>query len=300
LRVALHYGCHFLRPSNRVQLDDPIEPTIFDTLIQDLGAISVAYDLKMECCGSSLGRAGNAELSLEIIKSKLKSMKENNVDCIVVSCPQCFIQFDHLQKELKKLDYNFDIPVLYYSELLCLALGIEINDIMRKHHRTQVDSLFEKIDLIQAKNKQIRKFFDLNFMLKCFSCGACENDCIIARMTDFSPNKIIGNLLEGKIEEVLADPSIWMCVDCYLCYELCPMKVGLIDIFTVLRNLATKKGFVPKGIINEFNTFHEKGTVGILSKAARSRVGLKVVKSDVEDLKNLFNIIEKENTSTES
>ncbi|MFX1375222.1 MAG: heterodisulfide reductase-related iron-sulfur binding cluster [Promethearchaeota archaeon] len=300
LKVALHYGCHFLRPSNKIQLDDPLEPTIFDNLIEDLGAQSVDYDLKMECCGGSLVRAGKPELSLEIINAKLASMKEKEVDCIVVCCPQCFIQFDHLQRELKKLDYNFDIPVLYYSELLCLAMGIDIQDMMIKHHRTKVDSLFEKIKVIQEKNEEIRKYFDLNFLLKCYSCGACDDDCIIAKMTDFSPNKIIGNLLKGNIDDVISDPSIWMCLDCYLCYELCPMRVGYIEIFTILRNLAAERGCITKGYETEFNSFCQKGTIGILSKTARKRVGLEFTKPDVGDLKELFNLIERENVKRDS
>ncbi|MFX1428355.1 MAG: CoB--CoM heterodisulfide reductase iron-sulfur subunit B family protein, partial [Promethearchaeota archaeon] len=128
LKVALHYGCHFLRPSNKIQLDDPLEPKIFDKLVEDLGAQSVNYDLKMECCGGSLERAGKPDLSREIINAKLAGVKEKKVDCIVVCCPQCYIQFDHLQQELKKMDYKFDIPVLYYSELLCIALGIDIQE----------------------------------------------------------------------------------------------------------------------------------------------------------------------------
>jgi len=299
LRVAVHYGCHFLRPSNKVQIDDPLEPNIFDDLIKDLGAESIDYNLKMDCCGGNLERAGNSSLSLEIVNAKLESMKEKDVDCIVVCCPQCYMQFDHIQQELKKSDFNYDIPVLYYSELLCLALGLDIRDIIKKHHRTQVDSLFEKVDLIQEKNKEIRKFFDLSFLLKCYSCGACDDDCIISKMTEFSPNALIGKILRGKIDQVISDPSIWMCLDCYLCYELCPMGIGLIEIFTVLRNLAKERGFIPKGYEKEFNTFYEKGIVGMLSKAARSRVGLPSTKPDVGDLKELFNVIERENTKLE-
>ncbi len=299
LRVAVHYGCHFLRPSNKVQTDDPIEPKIFDELIEDLGAESIDYDLKMDCCGGSLERAGNTSLSLEIIQAKLDSIKEKDIDCIVVCCPQCYMQFDHLQQELKKNDAIYDIPVLYYSELLCIALGLDIKDIIKKHHRTQVDSFFEKIDLIQEKNKEIEKFFDLNFLIKCYSCGACDNDCIISKMTEFSPNMIIGKILKGKLNEVISDPAIWMCLDCYLCFELCPFDVGLIKIFTVLRNLAKERGFITKGYENEFNTFHDKGIIGMLSKTARKRVGLPTVKPDVGDLKELFNIIERENTKLE-
>ncbi|HEA70447.1 MAG TPA: hypothetical protein ENH98_00825 [archaeon] len=300
LKIAVHYGCHLIRPSNKVQLDDPIEPKFFDELIKDLGAESVDYSLKMDCCGGSLDRAGKSSLALEIMNAKLSSMKEKKVDCIITSCPQCFIQFDHLQKELKKLDYNYDIPVLYYSELLCITLGIEIQDIIKKNHRTQIETLFEKIELIQEKNKEIQEHFDLNFLLKCYSCGACENDCILAKMTEFSPNEIIGKILNGKLNEVLSDPSIWMCLDCYLCYELCPMRVGLIDIFTILRNLAAEKGFITKGYEGEFNAFYQKGTVGMVSKSARKRVGLEPVQQDVGDLKELFNIIERENAKYDS
>ncbi|MFW9822083.1 MAG: CoB--CoM heterodisulfide reductase iron-sulfur subunit B family protein, partial [Candidatus Thorarchaeota archaeon] len=153
LKVALFYGCHFLRPSNKVQIDDPLEPSVFDNLIEDLGAQSIDYELKMECCGGSLGRAGNPALSSEIISAKLDSIKENGADCIVVCCPQCFIQFDHLQADLKREEIIYDIPVLYYSELLCIALGIDIQEIMNKHHRTQVNSLFNKIEIIKAKNE---------------------------------------------------------------------------------------------------------------------------------------------------
>lgn len=294
LRVAVHSGCHFLRPSNRVQIDDPLRPIIFDELITDLGAESVDYVLKIECCGGSLERAGKANLSLEMLHAKLESIKEQEVDCIVVSCPQCYIQLDHLQQELKKLDYQFDIPVLYYSELLCLAFGIDIRDLIEKFHRTKVNSLFEKIKIIQEKNREIQKYFDLEFLIKCHSCGACENDCILAKMTDFSPKRLINKLLSGKIDETISDPSIWMCLDCYLCFELCPMRVGLVEIFTILRNLATERGYVTKGFATEFKTFHQNGTIGMLSKTARKRVGLEYNKPDVGDLKELFNLIERE------
>jgi heterodisulfide reductase subunit B len=300
LKVALHYGCHFLRPSNKIQLDNPLEPIMFDNLIEDLGAESVNYDLKMECCGGSLERAGKPELSREIVSAKLSNMKGKKVDCIVVCCPQCYIQFDHLQQEFKKLDYEFDIPVIYYSELLCIALGIDIQELMRKHHKTAVDPLFEKIKIIQKKNEKIREYFDLNFLLKCHACGACDNDCIIAKMTDFSPSKIIGNLLNGNIEEVIKDPTIWMCLDCYLCYELCPMRVGLVEIFTILRNLAAQKGYITKGYETEFKNFSQKGIIGMLSKTSRKRVGLEYKTPDIGDLKELFNIIERENVKRDS
>jgi heterodisulfide reductase subunit B len=302
LRVAVHYGCHFLRPSDKIQMDDPMEPHFFDSLIEDLGAKSVDYDRKMDCCGGSLARADNPDSGMELIHTKLESMKEARVDCIVVGCPQCFIQFDHLQQDLKKLDYEYDIPVLYYSELLCIALGIDIRDIIKKFHRTPVDSVFEKVDLIHQKNEEIKKYFDVEFLKKCYSCGACNNDCPVVKISKqpFDPQKIVGKILDGRIDEVIKDPSIWLCLDCYVCYELCPMRVGLVDIFTTLRNLAKERGYITKGFKGEFESFKEMGTVAMFSHSARKRVGLEATKPKLEDLKKLINEIQKEKKLEES
>lgn len=294
LRVAVHYGCHFLRPSNKIQMDDPLEPHIFDNLVEDLGARSIDYTHKMDCCGGSLNRAGYGEVALEIVQAKLESMKTSRIDCIVVGCPECFKQFDHLQEELKNLDYVYDIPVLYYSELLCLALGIEIRDIIEKYHRTPVESVFKKIALIHKRNIEIKKHFNLEFLKKCIICSACDNDCPVAKLTDFKPSRIIQNLLDGNINETISDSAIWMCLDCYLCYEFCPMRIGLVEVFTILRNLANKKNIVPVGFKNEINSFLQRGLTTMVSKTARNRVGLNTTRPELDDLKHLLYMVEKE------
>jgi heterodisulfide reductase subunit B len=297
LRIAVHYGCHFLRPSSKIQMDDPMEPHIFDELIEDLGAESVDYVHKMDCCGGSLTRADNPDSSLEMIHTKLESMKLEKIDCIVVGCPQCFIQFDHLQPELKKLDYEYDIPVFYYSEILCIALGIDIREIIRKYHRVSVDKVFEKVDLIFKKNQEIKQYFNLEFLKKCYACGACNNDCPVAKISknsSFNPQEIVGKILNGQIDEILSNTSIWMCLDCYICYELCPMRIGLVEVFTTLRNLAQQRGFSTKGFNSEFESFRQMGIVAMFSKAARGKVGLNAKKPELEDLKKLFNTIKEE------
>jgi len=289
LRVAVHYGCHFLRPSNKIQMDDPMEPHIFDELITDLGAKSVEYDRKMDCCGGSLARADNPDSGMEMILTKLEIMKERRIDCIVVGCPQCFTQFDHIQEDLKKLDYAYDIPVLYYSELLCIAFGIDIRDAIRRFHRISVDKIFDKVDLIHQKNEEIKKYFDIEFLKKCYACGACSNDCPVAKITSFDPNNIIKKILEGDLDKILEDSSIWMCLDCYVCYELCPMRVGLVDIFTTLRNLARERGHITKGFEGQLDSFKKMGTVAMFSRSARKRVGLSSNRPQLDDLKQIIN-----------
>ncbi|TFF98194.1 MAG: hypothetical protein EU541_07140 [Promethearchaeota archaeon] len=290
LKIAVHYGCHFLRPSNKIQMDDPMKPHIFDELIEDLGAKSIDYIQKMECCGGSLERAGNPDTALEMVHSKLENIKDVGADAIVVGCPQCFIQFDHLQRELKKLDYEFDIPVFYYSELLCIALGIDIKEFITKYHRTPVESIFRKIDMIYQRNREIEKYFDLEFLKECYFCGACNSDCPVAKYMPqtFNPKEIIGKILKGQLNKIVRDPSIWLCLDCYVCYELCPMRIGLVDVFTTLRNLAKELDITVKGFEKEFDAFKRMGTVAKFSRSARKRVGLNAKKPKIQDLKRLI------------
>lgn len=54
LKVATHYGCHALRPSQVTQFDDPVAPTLFDELVNITGAKSIEWAMKLECCGGPL------------------------------------------------------------------------------------------------------------------------------------------------------------------------------------------------------------------------------------------------------
>jgi heterodisulfide reductase subunit B len=71
LKIAAHYGCHVLRPSQVVQFDDPATPSIFDQLVEATGAESIAWPMRLECCGAPLLGAHD-ELSIEFTLKKLK------------------------------------------------------------------------------------------------------------------------------------------------------------------------------------------------------------------------------------
>ena len=145
LKVAGHPGCHYLRPSEIMNWDDPLNPETLDRLIEAIGADPIDYSLKNDCCGNPLEKS-DKDISLSMLESKLQSMKEAGAECIVCVCPACYQQFDFNQKEINKkkhTDYNF--PVFYITELIAIALGIDSEQLGFNFHRIKVNNIIEKI-----------------------------------------------------------------------------------------------------------------------------------------------------------
>ena len=113
------------KTSEIIEWDDPFEPVTLDEIVKSLGAESVDYDLKMECCGNPVEKS-DKDLALQMIDNKFKAIKKSGANCVAVVCPACYQQFEFNQRELNKknnTDYNF--PIFYLSELIALAFGFK-------------------------------------------------------------------------------------------------------------------------------------------------------------------------------
>jgi len=136
LPVAVHYGCHLLKPSRIKALDVVERPTILDEIVEAAGAKSVPYAEKNACCGAGGGvRAREPELALKLTEQKLKSIKETGAKAIVTPCPFCHLQFDRGQVDLK----GYDIPVIHLSQLLAMAFGVKDETLGLEMNDTKVD-----------------------------------------------------------------------------------------------------------------------------------------------------------------
>lgn len=139
LRVGVHYGCHLLRPSEILRLDDPFNPSMLDELVEATGAQSIPYREKMACCGSA---SLNKEVSLGLARSKLQHLEEAGAQALVVTCPACFEQFDLGQLEVnRRFKENHSLPVLHYFQLLALALGARVEEVGLARHKVKADGL---------------------------------------------------------------------------------------------------------------------------------------------------------------
>lgn len=125
LKIATHYGCHALRPSNIVQFDDPVAPSLFDQLVEVTGAESVDWSTKLDCCGGPL-LGTNDELSLEFTEKKLTDARKAGAHYLTTGCTFCQVQFDKVQKMMAIGNgTNHNIPSILYPQLLGLCLGID-------------------------------------------------------------------------------------------------------------------------------------------------------------------------------
>ncbi len=136
LKVANYYGCLLLRPSVIMNFDDPENPSVMEVLTNITGAKSVEWPLKTECCGASLA-IPETDVVLALCNKLIESAKKAGADCIAVACPLCHANLDMRQKQInKKFGTNHNMPVLYITQLLGLALGIDPDKLGLKSHLT--------------------------------------------------------------------------------------------------------------------------------------------------------------------
>jgi heterodisulfide reductase subunit B len=126
LRVAPYYGCQLVRPrKDGAETTVDIEnPQFFEELLSAMGATAVEYATKTRCCGGSL-IITNRKAALDMVYRLLRDAADRNADVIATICPLCNVNLELYQRQVNR-EYHteFSIPVMYFTQLLGLALGI--------------------------------------------------------------------------------------------------------------------------------------------------------------------------------
>lgn len=125
LKVATHYGCHLIRPSEVGRPVDSENPQKMEMVLKALGAKPLDYAEKLDCCGAMI-QANLPESALTKTGQKLVAVQEQGFDVFVDVCPWCHRMFDSKQtKAGETVAAKLDVPVVYLTQLLGLAFGID-------------------------------------------------------------------------------------------------------------------------------------------------------------------------------
>ncbi|MFW9938555.1 MAG: CoB--CoM heterodisulfide reductase subunit B [Candidatus Thorarchaeota archaeon] len=134
LKVAVHYGCHIVKPSDKRPWDGEYEaPEFLDEIVEITGAKSIDYKEKFMCCGAGGAvRTAVKEVAADFTREKLVNMREVGADIIINCCPFCHLQLDLGQVEVNNfygdiIGEPFKIPVIYITQLLGVAMGMDPN-----------------------------------------------------------------------------------------------------------------------------------------------------------------------------
>jgi heterodisulfide reductase subunit B len=138
LRLAAHYGCHYLKPTEaHDEFDDPEDPKSLDLLITSVGAKSIHYEGRDQCCGGGILGA-DEQTALALPHLKLERAVAAGADALVVVCPFCDIMYEFQQRRVEKLyETRYRLPVLFYPQLLGLAMGLSAAEVGLRLNRVK-------------------------------------------------------------------------------------------------------------------------------------------------------------------
>jgi len=147
LKIGCYYGCFLVRPKE-FAIDDFEDPSIIEDLLTSLGADSIEFPYRLECCGAYqtvTKKDVTAMRTYEIINSARRA----GCEAIVTSCPLCAFNLDQRQKETAEKFVEFEhIPVFYFTELMSIALGCGWDKNWTKLHNVNPEPLLKEKGLI--------------------------------------------------------------------------------------------------------------------------------------------------------
>ncbi len=147
LKVACYYGCLLTRPADITGWDSPVFPTSMDKLATICGAEVVDFRSKTKCCGGPI-LVSKQDVAFELTKNLLDEAKSLGADCIVLACPLCDTNLELRQPDIeKKYNVSYNLPIIYITELIGLALGIKPTKLGINKHIVSPRSILAKLGL---------------------------------------------------------------------------------------------------------------------------------------------------------
>jgi heterodisulfide reductase subunit B len=107
--------------------------------VNKAGGKAIDWAFKTECCGAGLS-VSRTDTVARLSGNILKDAFDREAEVVVVACPMCHSNLDMRRPEINKyLGGRIDIPVLYISQVLGLAVGIDAKTLGLNRHMTSVN-----------------------------------------------------------------------------------------------------------------------------------------------------------------
>jgi heterodisulfide reductase subunit B2 len=133
-KVACYYGCLLVRPHEVVEFDREEDPQLMEKIMAKIGAEPIDWAYKTECCGAGF-TISNSEIVAKLSAKILEDAVERGAEMLIVACPMCHANLDMRRPMIEKvLKKEIKIPVLYITQAIGLALGIEAGKLGIKRH----------------------------------------------------------------------------------------------------------------------------------------------------------------------
>ena len=130
-----------MRPFDEIGLDDPEDPAILHDLVRALGAEPVDFPFNIECCGSYL-TVKKPQISETLSRDIVTSARDHGAQVIITACPLCQFNLEYPQRETEAGRTDSEIPVLYFTQLMAVALGLPEEDWGLGDHYVDASHLF--------------------------------------------------------------------------------------------------------------------------------------------------------------
>lgn len=133
-KVACYYGCLMVRPHNILKYDQHEDPQGMDNVIRLLGGTAIDWGYKVECCGAGLTMS-KTEIVGMLSGKIVQDASRRGAQAIIVACPMCHSNLDMRRPASNEwAGKKMEVPVLYITQAIGLALGIDEKKLGLQRH----------------------------------------------------------------------------------------------------------------------------------------------------------------------
>jgi succinate dehydrogenase / fumarate reductase cytochrome b subunit len=145
LNCAAFYGCYLLRAQETIPFDNPFQPESMEKVFRTIGANPIYYKGRTQCCGWPLSSYATTQ-AFQMAGKHITEAIEAGADCLVTPCPLCHLNLDSRQPEVESvIGRKLGLPVLHFSQLVALAVGISPDRLGLDRHIVSTRSVLQKL-----------------------------------------------------------------------------------------------------------------------------------------------------------